>query len=240
MFHLSMLLLSFLSHSSSATIATNNPFNVDHFDLLSLKNLHRPKSSFRGIASSRASFPSNDPNRVIDELSSLKNPLNPTSFDTAAATAATTSTTNNVFNPELFKSLKNQFERYDINHNKQLDVDEFLSLIRGVKGLKSLHIHNPTPCGRHLLSTCKTIEKLYNRQTKAVMLHKMCTPCVDNLQPFPIITGHPHLPTNWQSKPLSTLVNRDVVKRTGKSRLTGNWLTGTEYLKSLTFNRGRL
>jgi hypothetical protein len=145
----------------------------------------------------------------------------------------------NGLDPSLRKALKLQFEQYDLNHNHQLDVDEYLSLIGSIKGLRGLHIKR-NPCGTHLLSTCKTIEKLYNRQTKAVMLHKMCKPCAEQLKPFPNITGMVHLPKDWKRKKMNKLVDRDLVKRTGKSRTTGRWLSGKEYLKSLTFGRARL
>jgi len=146
----------------------------------------------------------------------------------------------NGLDPSLRKALKLQFEQYDLNHNHQLDVDEYLSLIGSIKGLRGLHIKR-NPCGTHLLSTCKTIEKLYNRQTKAVMLHKMCKPCAEQLKPFPTITGGMvHLPKDWKKKKMNKLVDRDLVKRTGKSRTTGRWLSGKEYLKSLTFGRARL
>ena len=145
----------------------------------------------------------------------------------------------NGLDPSLRKALKLQFEQYDLNHNHQLDVDEYLSLIGSIKGLRGLHIKR-NPCGTHLLFTCKTIEKLYNRQTKAVMLHKMCKPCAEQLKPFPTITGMVHLPKDWKKKKMNKLVDRDLVKRTGKSRTTGRWLSGKEYLKSLTFGRPRL
>ena len=104
-----------------------------------------------------------------------------------------------IIDPSLRKALKLQFEQYDLNHNHQLDVQEYLRLIGSIKGLRGLHIKR-NPCGTHLLSTCKTIEKLYNRQTKAVMLHRMCTSCTEQLKPFPTITGIVHLPKDWKRR----------------------------------------
>ena len=144
------------------------------------------------------------------------------------------SLSNNKLDPLVRNSLRIEFEKYDTDNNHQLSVEEFLHLTDNIHGINKKRIKKSTEyCGRHLLSTCKVIEKLRHRQTKALMLHKMCIPCEDQgLKPFPTITGHPHLPQDWMKRPLNKLINRDVVKKTGKDA-DGHYLTGKDYLKRL-------
>ena len=125
--------------------------------------------------------------------------------------------------------LRNQFHKYDKNGDQKLNLEEYMMLSDSIRS--STNLLRAKPCGKHLLATCQTIEKLFNQQTKAVMLHRLCEPCSVQLKTFPVITGNPHLPRNWRKMPLEKLVVRDVVKRTGKE--DGRWLTGKEYLQKL-------
>ena len=139
-----------------------------------------------------------------------------------------------LFNPDPDPEetyLRSQFHKFDHDGDQKLTLDEYMLMSASIRS--STNLLRAKPCGKHLLATCHTIEKLFNQQTKAVMLHRLCEPCSAQLKTktFPTITGNPHLPRNWRNMPLEKLVSRDVVKRTGQE--DGRWLTGKQYLQKL-------
>ena len=138
--------------------------------------------------------------------------------------------------PSLRQSLRIEFQKYDTDDSHALNMDEFLRLIDNLHlqlSPRSVnHLLDRKSCGTHLLQTCLAIQKLSVHQTKAVLLHRMCSTCQLHLDEFPPITGHPLLPMDWRNKKISEVIERDKIKRTGKDS-EGKWLSGKAYMARL-------